>query len=205
MAPGPLLTYTIIKSARSAKRGYAMGAWIILGHATIEAGIIFLLLAGFSVLLQTPLAVKTIGVTGGAVLILFGISIVRDLFREKLPAGWTEPAAEGQKSAARGFVTNPVAGGALISMANPYWWVWWATIGFAFMTEFQISLDNVPALTAFFVGHEAGDLAWYLLVSTLSFWGVRRLNKKTYYGLLAGCAVFMIGFGIYLGISPFFR
>lgn len=207
MAPGPLLTYTIVKSARSHKRGYAMGAWIILGHAAIEAGIIILLLAGFSVLLQTPIAIKTIGVAGGGVLILFGLSIVRDLYREKLPLDFAAPRDSDSQAAsmAQGFIRNPVAGGALVSMANPYWWVWWATIGFAFMTEFQVSFNNVPALAAFFVGHEAGDLAWYLLVSALSFWGVRRLNKKMYYGLLAGCAVFMMGFGVYLGISPFFR
>jgi threonine/homoserine/homoserine lactone efflux protein len=35
MAPGPLLTYTIIKSAKTAKRGYLMGIWIIAGHACV--------------------------------------------------------------------------------------------------------------------------------------------------------------------------
>lgn len=216
MAPGPLLTYTIIKSARARKRGYAMGLWIIMGHAIIEGVIIVLLLAGLSVLLREPAAVKIIGVIGGTVLVLFGLSIVRDIVQEKLPVdlemplektpGIT-PGVSGDAPAAsaiKKIVDHPITGGALISMANPYWWVWWATIGFAFMTQFDVSLNNIPALAAFFIGHEAGDLAWYLLVSALSFWGVRRLNKKVYYGLLGGCAVFMMGFGVYLGISPFF-
>jgi threonine/homoserine/homoserine lactone efflux protein len=216
MAPGPLLTYTIIKSARARKRGYAMGLWIIIGHAIIEGIIIVLLLAGLSVLLREPVAVKTIGVIGGTVLVLFGISIIRDIVQEKLPVAFEAPLEKTPGlspgvpddatavSTLNKIVDNPVIGGALISMANPYWWVWWATIGFAFMTQFDVSLTNIPALAAFFIGHEAGDLAWYLLVSTLSFWGVRRLNKKVYYGLLGGCAVFMMGFGVYLGVSPFF-
>jgi hypothetical protein len=28
---------------------------------------------------------------------------------------------------------NPIIGGIVVSMSNPYLWVWWATIGFAFM------------------------------------------------------------------------
>ena len=210
MAPGPLLTYTIVKSARSRKRGYLVGVWVITGHALIEAALIMLLLAGFSFLLQEDMAVrKVIGVTGGGVLVWFGVSIVRDLYREKIPDEFNgnplyqEP--EGRETLASRVVGNPVAGGALVSMANPYWWIWWATFGFAFMVEYRVSFDNPSGLAAFFLGHEAGDLAWYMLVSALSFWGVRRLNRKVYYGTLAFCAVFMTGFGVYLGVSPFVR
>jgi len=38
MAPDPLLTYTIIKSAKTAKRGCLMVIWIIVGHALLEIG-----------------------------------------------------------------------------------------------------------------------------------------------------------------------
>lgn len=100
---------------------------------------------------------------------------------------------------------NPVLGGFVVSMSNPYWWIWWATIGFAFMLQFEVSFKHWPRLLSFFLGHEAGDLAWYLLVSTLAYFGLRYLNKKAYYAILACCAVFMILFGLYLGVSPFFK
>lgn len=207
MAPGPLLTYTIVKSVRSRKRGYLMGIWIITGHALIEAAIILLLLAGFSIVLQKDIAVKIIGVTGGAVLVLFGLSIIRDLYRDKIPDEFNDALLDQKtpdhQALAKRMVNNPVAGGALVSMSNPYWWVWWATIGFAFMMEFNVSFDNLSGFFAFFIGHEAGDLAWYAFISSLSFWGVRRLNRKVYYATLACCAVFMAGFGVYLGVSPF--
>jgi threonine/homoserine/homoserine lactone efflux protein len=90
-------------------------------------------------------------------------------------------------------------------MSNPYWWVWWATIGFAFMIQFDISFQKWPRLVAFFAGHEAGDLVWYLAVSVLAFFGIRNLNKKAYYGILVCCGVFMILFGLYLGASTFLR
>lgn len=209
MSPGPLLTYTIVKSAEAPRRGYLMGTWIIAGHAAIEAIIILLLLAGFSFILKHDLAVRIIGVAGGIVLIFFGVSVIRDVLRKKVTGALGEEMADRRQpsnipvSLKKRLVNNPVTGGALVSMANPYWWVWWATIGFAFMTEFNVTYKNIPGLAAFFIGHEAGDLAWYLIVSALSFWGIRRVNDAVYAWLLSGCGAFMIMFGIYLGTSPF--
>ena len=210
MAPGPLLTYTIVKSARTRKRGYLVGLWVITGHALIEMAIIFLLLllAGFSSFMQQDITAKTIGVAGGIVLVLFSLSILLDLYRERIPEefninGTPVPEQNDKPTPGQRMLSNPVAGGALVSMSNPYWWIWWATIGFAFMMEFNVSFHNFSGFFAFFIGHEAGDLAWYFFISALSFWGVRRLNRKIYYGILGFCALFMAGFGIYLGVAPF--
>ena len=208
MAPGPLLTYTIIKSAQSRGRGYLMGAWIIAGHALLEMGIIFALLLGFSFVLKNQLVVKGIGLAGGIILVWFGASIIRDILRRRISTAFLDEA-DGKPPTAtpnsNRTIGNPVIGGILISMANPYWWIWWVTIGFAFILEFNISFENWPRLLAFFLGHEAGDLAWYLVVSTLSFFGLRHLNRKIYYAILALCGLFMIAFGIYLGSAPFLK
>lgn len=208
MSPGPLLTYTIIKSAQTNKRGYLMGLWIITGHAILEMGIIILLLFGFSFVLKNIAVVRIIGVSGGLILILFGASIIRDIFNGNISTNFLnsrdEPSKDPGMTENKG-IENPVIGGIMVSMSNPYWWVWWATIGFAFMIQFDISFKKWPKLLAFFLGHEAGDLIWYLLVSTLAFFGLRHMNRKAYYGILMFCALFMVLFGIYLGISPFLK
>ncbi|MGB5992959.1 MAG: LysE family transporter [Desulfobacterales bacterium] len=208
MSPGPLLTYTIIKSAQTNKRGYLMGLWIITGHAILEMGIIILLLFGFSFVLKNIAVVRIIGVSGGLILILFGASIIRDIFNGNISTNFLnsrdEPNKDPGMTENKG-IENPVIGGIMVSMSNPYWWVWWATIGFAFMIQFDISFKKWPKLLAFFLGHEAGDLIWYLLVSTLAFFGLRHMNRKAYYGILMFCALFMVLFGIYLGISPFLK
>ncbi|MBW2051460.1 MAG: LysE family transporter [Deltaproteobacteria bacterium] len=208
MAPGPLLTYTIIRSAQTAKRGYLTGLWVIAGHALLEILIIILLLLGFSFVVKNILFVRVIGVLGGLILAYFGFSIIRDIYRGKISTSFLNASQDqnnNQDSFKKTGLKNPVLGGFFVSMSNPYWWVWWATIGFAFMLQFDISLRQWPKLISFFLGHEAGDLAWYLLVSILTFFGLRHLNKKTYYAILTACAVFMILFGVYLGISPFFK
>ena len=208
MSPGPLLTYTIIKSVQTSKHGYLMGLWIIIGHAILELGIIILLLLGFSFILKNIIVIRIVGIVGGLILVFFGLSIVRDVYFGNISADFLNPSDmqnhEAVSSISRGL-ENPVIGGIMVSMSNPYWWVWWATIGLAFMIQFDISFRQWPKLVAFFLGHEAGDLIWYLIVSTLSFFGLRHLNKKAYYGILVFCAIFMIIFGVYLGISPFFH
>ena len=208
MSPGPLLTYTIIKSAKTKRRGYLMGLWIIIGHAILEMGIILLLLLGFSFVLKNIAVVRIIGVSGGLILILFGASIIRDIFNGNISTNFlnsrNEPNKDPGMTENKG-IENPVIGGIMVSMSNPYWWIWWATIGFAFMIQFNISFKKWPKLLAFFLGHEAGDLIWYLLVSALAFFGLRHMNRKAYYGILMCCALFMVLFGIYLGISPFLK
>lgn len=207
MSPGPLLTYTIIRSVKDERHGYLMGFWIIIGHAILEMGIILFLLLGFSFVLNHILVVRSIGVIGGLILVWFGVSIVRDICLGKIPTRFID--APDEKAPSRqsetGKLDNPVIGGITVSMSNPYWWVWWATIGLAFMTQFEISFKDWPKLLAFFLGHEAGDLIWYLIVSSLAFFGMRHLNRKAYYAILFVCASFMVGFGLYLGISPFIK
>jgi threonine/homoserine/homoserine lactone efflux protein len=208
MSPGPLLTYTIIKSAKTKRRGYLMGLWIITGHAILEMGIILLLLLGFSFVLKNIAVVRIIGVSGGLILILFGASIIKDIFNGNISTNFLNSRDEPNKDPGlteNKGIENPVIGGIMVSMSNPYWWIWWATIGFAFMIQFNISFKKWPKLLAFFLGHEAGDLIWYLLVSALSFFGLRHMNRKAYYGILMCCAIFMVLFGIYLGISPFLK
>ncbi|MCK4467466.1 MAG: LysE family transporter, partial [Desulfobacterales bacterium] len=85
MAPGPLLTYTIIKSVQSGRRGYLMGLWIITGHAILEMAIIIFLLFGFSFVLQNVVVVRTIGIAGGDLLVYCGLSIIRNVHKNNIP------------------------------------------------------------------------------------------------------------------------
>ena len=208
MSPGPLLTYTIIKSAKTNTRGYLMGLWIITGHAILEMAIIVFLLLGFSFVLKNIVVVRAIGIVGGLILVYLGACIARDVYRGTIPTTFLDSPNERDKepdSFGRRGLENPVVGGVLVSMSNPYWWVWWATIGFAFMVQFDVSFRQWPKLLAFFLGHEAGDLLWYMIVSFLAFFGLRHMNRKIYYGVLLICGAFMSLFGIYLGISSFIR
>ncbi len=197
MAPGPLLSYTIVRTAQSTRRGFLVGAWVIAGHAVLESALVLALLLGFSALLRTSIAVRLIGAVGGSFLVVMGVSLLRQLLRGAV----TAPGAAEATGAIR--PSSPVLAGILVSMSNPYWWIWWATVGFAFMVQNNITVSNWPALLAFLAGHEAGDLSWYLSVSILVSLGRSRLNGRLYQAVLAVCAIVIVGFGLFLGVSSF--
>lgn len=196
MAPGPLLTYTIVKSLRARRRGFLTGVWVIGGHAMLESVLVIGLLLGLAELLRSPLTVRIIGALGGIFLVFMGIIIIRDVARSRIP----DLGSSGDPLFIK---SHPIVGGIVVSMSNPYWWVWWATVGFAFMAKYQISLHAWGVLLAFFLGHEAGDLAWYFAVSTTVYVGRSYINPKVYGMLLLGCGIFVVLFGLYLGVSPF--
>lgn len=209
MSPGPLLTYTIARSAGAGRRGYLMGIWIVSGHAVVELVIVIILISGCSFILENLYVMRAVGVIGGVVLVGFGAGILKHVRDGRTSADFLNmpdgPALTGISASGPRVLKYPVIGGMLVSMSNPYWWIWWATIGLAFMIQFDISAANPPSLVAFFAGHEAGDFAWYLLVSVTAFFGLRRLSRRVYDAVFVICGVFMIGFGIYLGGSLFFR
>jgi threonine/homoserine/homoserine lactone efflux protein len=219
MVPGPLFSYTIVKTLETRRRGFLVGFWVIAGHALLEGVLIIAILLGFSTFLKNDLVIKAIGVVGGGFLLYMGASIILDVVRGKAdlnlegaaadtvaPSGNDTGAPSGDNTGASvSRIRNPVLGGILVSMSNPYWWIWWATVGFGFMLQYRVSFENWPALLSFFTGHEMGDLAWYMAVSTLVFLGRRRINRRVYAGLLVGCSVLIMGFGVYLGIAAFTR
>lgn len=204
LVPGPLLTYTIVKTLRTNRRGFLVGAWVITGHALLESAIIIALLLGLASLLRSSVVIKMIGVVGGGFLLYMGVSLILDVARKRIPDVFeTEDGTVTGQMASGGGIQNPVLGGLLVSMSNPYFWIWWATVGFAFMLRFDVSFANWPVLLVFFLGHEAGDLAWYVATSTIVDIGKRKITLKVYNIILTVCAAVIIGFGGYLGVSIF--
>jgi threonine/homoserine/homoserine lactone efflux protein len=200
VVPGPLFTYTIIKTLDTPRRGFLVGARVIGGHAILESALIVAILVGVSAFLNNPVVIKIIGAAGGAFLLYMGIGIVVDVSRKRLRA-----EMNGKTSSPALGISNPVVGGALVSMSNPYWWVWWATVGFGFMLQYRVSFANWPALLVFLAGHEMGDLAWYFTLSTLVSMGRNRLNDRTFGWILLGCGTLIIAFGVWLGLSVLMR
>jgi len=195
--PGPLFTYTIVKTVQAGRRGFLVGLWVSLGHAALEALLIVGLLAGLSELLHNRVVIWIVGGLGSLLLLYMGAGLLRDAIRRRVPQLAADAAA-----APTGLQRLPsVVGGVLVSMSNPYWWIWWATVGSAFMVQYRIGWGTWPLLAAFFAGHEAGDLAWYLTVSALMHWGRRRISAGFYLGILAACGIFVIAFAVFLAVS----
>lgn len=85
--------------------------------------------------------------------------------------------------------------GILLSLANPYWSFWWATIGLGYLVQ---SMEiGILGIVAFFTGHILGDLAWYSGVSLGVHKGKKILNDSLYRKIVFFCALILIGFSFY--------
>lgn len=185
LMPGPVLTVTISESAR---RGFWAGPLITLGHGLLEIVLLALLLLGFSSFLQTPRVIGTIGLVGAAALWAFAFLMLKGL--RGLTLDLTAKEAGG---------ANPVLAGILTSLANPYWTVWWATIGLGYL--FISTAFGALGVIIFFVGHITADLLWYSAVSFFVWKGKNYISDGAYRGVIFCCALVLIAFGGYFGCT----
>ncbi len=181
LMPGPLLSATISESGR---RGWKVGPLFILGHGVLEALLIVGLFLGLAPLLVSKAAFIIIAFAGGGFMIWMALGMFRSLPGLTL-AGVTVKSG------------NPLPlTGALLSLANPYWIIWWATIGLGYvLISGKLGL---PGILAFFIGHILADLTWYAFVSLAVHKGRDILPDRVYRGLIAVCAVFLLGYAGYL-------
>jgi len=180
LVPGPLFTITV---SESAKRGASTGPLIILGHAILEVLIIILILSGLSPFLKHETTRQVISLMGGGMLILMGSMILKDLRKARLVITGHE-----QKKG-----MNLVMTGILASLSNPYWVIWWATIGLGYLVS---SLRfGIAGVALFFLGHISADLAWYSIISYAVAKGRKVMGDKGYRRVLLLCGVFLICFG----------
>ena len=204
LMPGPLLTYTIARTLRTTRRGWLTGARVIAGHAAIESLLVCGLVLGVVEFLRAALAVKIIAVIGAALLMYMGVGLIRETVKGRRIDLEEDPGSSPEKGNLIARL-NPVLAGALVSMSNAYWWIWWVTIGSAFLLRYEITLASWQALLAFFIGHETGDLGWYSVVSISLHLGRRSIPRGVTTGIFAGCGAAIIGFGAWLGVSAFLR
>lgn len=178
LMPGPLLTVTI---SESSKRGAMTGPLVIFGHGLLELALIAALLSGLAPFLVRDDVFIFISLTGSAVLLWMGIGMLRSLPELRLEY---DPPSEKSK--------NRVLVGIVLSAINPYWLIWWASIGLGYiMHSLKFGLLGV---VAFFTGHILADLAWYALVSFGIARGKHLLSNGLYRKMIGGCALFLILF-----------
>ncbi len=189
MMPGPLLTATISESVR---RGAATGPLLILGHAMLELAMLVALLVGLAPLLTRGWVFAVIALVGAVVLGWMATGMFRTL-----------PALRIDWGARRERSGPLVPAGILISVANPYWAIWWATIGLGYLMSCKAL--GTAGIAAFFLGHISGDLAWYTLISVLVARGRRLLTDRIYRGLIGVCAAFLTFFACFFAYAGIHR
>ena len=188
MAPGPLLTVAITESA---KRGGIAGPLLILGHGILEFILLLLIVFGLGNILRNEVLFSVIALVGGIILVLMGIHTIRGLKEYTLVVSG--------KDVRQGV--HPVVSGIVVSLSNPYWFIWWLTIGMGYVIFAKAS--GIYGIIAFFAGHILSDLAWYSFVSYGVYFGGKYLNIKALKAILLLCSIFLIALGVLYIIKGF--
>ena len=186
LMPGPVLTVTI---SQSATRGWVVGPLVVLGHGILELSLVVAIAYGLGQVLTHGSVIGVIGISGGIVLLWMGGSMLQGARKVSL-------VFEGGKGRAS---LHPVWAGILFSLSNPYWVVWWATIGLGYIA-FSMKY-GMMGVSSFYTGHILSDLVWYAFVSSLVHFGKRWANDRAYQAVIAICGVLLLGFGVYFGYS----
>jgi threonine/homoserine/homoserine lactone efflux protein len=190
MMPGPLLAVSI---SESAKRGFRAGPLLVLGHAIVELLLLVALVWGLSEFLEQNLVAGIVGVVGGLFLLGMAFALVRQARRAVSPL---EVSPQSARSGRWLLVT-----GAVLSVANPLWILWWATVGTTWVLWSLSLAAGAIGVVVFYLGHILSDLGWYSMVSLVVSRGKRLMSLRVYRGLLLACGVALIGMGIYFIIT----
>ena len=112
----------------------------------------------------------------------------------------------GRGNDSRAGVFRPVLSGVVASISNPYWTIWWATIGLGYLV---ISRElGAAGIALFFAGHILADAAWYLFIGFAVSAGRRRFTDRVYRWIVGSCALFLFFFAVsfgYFGMTKLFR
>ena len=174
VTPGPMLALVV---GQVLAQGFAAVLFILLGHALLEA----VFIAGFALGLMRFLNRRrtrgALSLIGGLALAAMGLDII-------LHAGdMTLAGGAGQALAWPMLVLAGVG----VSLSNPYFTGWWATVGAGQVAAFR--LRGLSGYASFWLGHEMGDIVWYVFVAAVLALGRSALNDRVYQGLLLACGI----------------
>jgi threonine/homoserine/homoserine lactone efflux protein len=185
LMPGPVLTATI---SEVMKRGFRAGPLIVLGHALLEIGLLFGVVAGLGPWITKTSTMIILGIGGGVLLIVLGAQMA---LTARIAADHALHTTADPRTAVRG----PVLTGILTSLSNPYWTLWWATVGLNYAA---LALKSGPVgLASFYSGHILADLAWYSAVSAAVASGRKLCPRSVYIVLIAACGLALVALGGY--------
>ncbi|HHY37552.1 MAG TPA: LysE family translocator [Clostridia bacterium] len=210
ITPGPLLSVVV---AGTARYGFYRGILAVAGHGVMELLMVALFLMGAGGFLAADTVASCIALGGGGVLLWMGYGMISAASRGGARlgkfSGDDSAFVQSQDVGVSGILTekprrSTLVDGMVASVSNPYWFLWWATIGSGYISIALRSGGIGPFNALFFyVGHVLSDFVWYAAVG-LAITGGRRFLSDGVYRLMVGCCgVFLVGMAVYFVFSGF--
>lgn len=185
LMPGPLTAAVVVRSYSDKWAG----AKVAIGHAFVEFPLFVVIALGASVFFeQNVVVVEIIGLIGGAYLLFFAMTMLRD-------KGFVSDDNVDKDK----LTKNAVVLGVLTTAMNPGFILWWVMIGSLVITQ---GLEfGLAVLIVVWFFHWLLDLGWGVALS----FGIQK--AKQFYAsqlreiIRIGCAILILVFGVYFAAS----
>lgn len=194
LSPGPLFFANLIYGSRQGFRG---GIKMASDHTIVELPIILMLSFGLFHFSVTSVAhnatLKSIGLLGGITIVVFSMLQIRSVvIREKNRS--PDNLIDGTKYS---LSNKPILNGMIFSLLNPFFIVWWFTVGLKIISDSISIFGIVLGGLAVFIFHIWMDYVWLGGTSFLVQKGVSILDVRFYNIFLLGLSVLLVIFGLY--------
>lgn len=189
LTPGPLFFATVAHGTKSGAKG---GLAFSIGHTLVEFPLVLLLSVGLLTVADQPVIKLITGVAGGLALLTFGAFLIWDTLVKKA----------GQITL-RGITSrSPLLVGLLFTGLNPYFIVWWLTVGGELIRR-GLMFASLTGVVIMFLSHIWMDYAWLTIIAYLAKTGTSILGNKGFKALMILFGAAFVYFGINFVISAF--
>ena len=195
LSPGPLFFINIIYGS---KQGITTGIKIAFGHTMVEFPIVIALALGlftFSYVILNNENLKIISIIGGIAIIVFAFNQIISTTKVK-----------DDKQNAYVRISNkkgPILLGVIFSALNPFFLIWWFTIGLKLISDSIHFFGFVVGILFLFSFHIWIDYAWLVITSYMIYRGISVLNTKFYSALLISTSTILAFYGVYIILKIF--
>jgi len=187
LAPGPLFFTNITHGTKSGAKG---GLAFSIGHTIFEVSLVVVLAVTLQTVIELQPTIKlVVGVVGGTALLAFAFLQIR-------AALTTKSDSEGKSGVPS---RNPLLLGTLFTGLNPYFILWWLTVGITLIiTALEWSYAGVLIM---YVSHVWMDYAWLIGTAYLAKKGTDLTGRKGYRILMVIFGLVLVYFGVNFIIS----
>lgn len=185
MSPGPLFAANIFYGL---KGGAKAGLKMAYGHTVVELPLVILLGIGAFSLETIPEFRTYMAVIGAIGLFVFAGIQLKQIFNNS--SGSNKPKH------------GPFLAGILLSGLNPFFLIWWLTIGFKLISD-SIIIWSFWGILIMFSLHIWMDYAWLSSTALLSSRISKILSNRSFKFLVGGLSIALVYFGITFLIDVF--
>ena len=179
MSPGPLFAANIMYGLREGK---ISGLKMAIGHTIVEFPLILFLGIGFFSIENMPEIRIVITILGAIGLFGFAALQIRSVIKKEF-------------SIETNSKQGPLVAGILLSALNPFFIIWWLTIGLVLISK-SIEGFGLIGIVILFLFHIWMDYVWLFTIAAFSSKAKNYLSKRNFKIIIVGLSLILIYFGI---------